>query len=315
MKTINWVIAHEPIDLFLRAATKFSARLSELTQGQLEVKVYTLSEYNNQLDFSQQPLTHNDVLAEVEAGRVEMTQSYTPQLGKYLKDMHVLDLPFLFRDHDHAKKILDGEVGTDLLARLNSQSAVRGLAFTYSGGFRIIPSTQAIQAVEDFRGLRLRVSEKSPIARDTFEAVGAIPVPMVIEHIPQEVRAGEITGGESTYPRVYGMNQNEVCGYVNETEHSLFLTGIIINADFYNSLTPEQQQAIHVAAYEAAQAERVEAVEDIQHVKQRCIQDGIKVVRMPREELDLFQEKTQCVYDKYQDFFSPGLVQRIINTK
>jgi TRAP-type C4-dicarboxylate transport system substrate-binding protein len=227
----------------------------------------------------------------------------------------VLDLPFLFRDHAHAKQILDGEVGADLLGRLNSQSAVRGLAFTYSGGFRIIPSTQAIQAVEDFQGLRLRVSEKSPIARDTFEAVGAIPVPMVIEHIPQEVRAGEITGGESTYPRVYGMNQNEVCGYVNETEHSLFLTGIIINADFYNSLTPEQQQAIHVAAYEAAQAERVEAVEDIQLVKQRCIQDGIKVVRMPREELDRFQDKTRCVYDKYQDYFSPGLVDRIINTR
>jgi len=189
MKTINWVIAHEPLELFLRAANKFSEKLKTLTNNELNVNVYTLSEYNA-LEFALKPLTHNDVLAEVESGRVEMTQSYTPQLGKYLKDMHVLDLPFLFKDHDHAKKILDGEIGSDLLNRLNENSPVRGLAFTYSGGFRIIPSTQAINAVEDFKGLKLRVSEKSPIAYDTFEAVGAIPIPMVIENIPQEVRSG-----------------------------------------------------------------------------------------------------------------------------
>jgi len=310
MTTINWVIAHEPLELFLRAANKFSEKLKTLTNNELNVNVYTLSEYNA-LEFALKPLTHNDVLAEVESGRVEMTQSYTPQLGKYLKDMHVLDLPFLFKDHDHAKKILDGEIGADLLNRLNENSPVRGLAFTYSGGFRIIPSTQAINAVEDFKGLKLRVSEKSPIAYDTFEAVGAIPVPMVIENIPQEVRSGLIEGGESTYPRVYGMNQNEVCEYVNNTEHSLFLTGIVMNEKFWNSLKPEHQQAIKTAAYEAAQAERVEAVEDVELVKQRCIADGIKVINLPKQEQDKFKEITKQVYTKYENYFSKGLVESI----
>jgi tripartite ATP-independent transporter DctP family solute receptor len=309
--TINWVIAHEPIELFLRAANKFSEKLSDMTDGQLNVKVYTLSQYNSMIDFSQKPLTHNDVLGEVENGHIEMTQCYTPQLGKYLKDMHVLDLPFLFKDHDHAKKILDGEIGMDLLKRLNEQSAVRGLAFTYSGGFRIIPSTQAINAVEDFKGMKLRVSEKSPIAYDTFEAVGAIPVPMVIENIPQEVRSGVIEGGESTYPRVYGMNQNEVCGYINNTEHSLFLTGIIINENFWNSLSKEHQEAIKISAYEAAQAERVEAVEDVELVKQRCIADGIKVIDLPKAEQEKFKSITEKVYTKYQNYFTPGLVDSI----
>lgn len=311
MITINWVIAHEPIDLFLRAANKFSEKLKKMTDNELNVRVFTLSEYNSLLDFSTKTLTHNDVLGEVEKGNIEMTQCYTPQLGKYLKDMHVLDLPFLFEDHEHAKKILDGEIGNDLLNRLNENSAVRGLAFTYSGGFRIIPSTKAIQSVEDFKDLKLRVSEKSPIAFDTFKAVGAVPVPMVIENIPNEVRSGTIEGGESTYPRVYGMNQNEVCEYVNNTEHSLFLTGIIINENFWNTLSKEHQNAIKVAAYEAAQAERVEAVEDVELVKQRCIDDGIKVINMPENERIKFKQITEKIYTMYQDYFTQGLVDKI----
>jgi len=310
MKTINWVIAHEPLDLFLSAAKNFSEKLKNLTNNEFDIKIFTLPEYNA-LHPTEKPLTHNDALGLVENGSVEMTQSYTPQLGKFLKDMHVLDLPFLFKDHDHAKKILDGAIGADLLNRLNKNSPVRGLAFTYSGGFRIIPSTQAIQAVEDFKGLKLRVSEKSSIAYDTFDAVGAIPVPMVIENITPEVRLGSIEGGESTYPRIYAMNQNEVCNYLNNTEHSLFLTGILINDKFWDSLSKEHQQAIKTAAYEAAQTEREESVADTEVIKQRCMDDGIKVITLPKQEQDKFRELTKKVYTKYQDYFSKGLVESI----
>jgi len=107
------------------------------------------------------------------------------------------------------------------------------------------------------------------------------------------------------------MNQNEVCEYVNNTEHSLFLTGIVMNEKFWNSLKPEHQQAIKTAAYEAAQAERVEAVEDVELVKQRCIADGIKVINLPKQEQDKFKEITKQVYTKYENYFSKGLVESI----
>lgn len=310
MKKIRWVLAHEPIELFLRAARHFKATMEETAPGEIEFDICTLSEYSEKYA-NGKTVTKHDLLDLMEAGELEMSQMYTSTLGrKHSRDMWALDMPFLFRDHDHAKKVLEGDIGQSLLHDMSEKTNVKGLAFTYSGGFRMIPANVALRKIEDFEGQPLRCN-KSPIATETFIAVGAKPVEIELEEINEGVVDGRVVGGESTYPRFYGLQQNEHMHTINDAEHSLFLTSIIINKNFWNDLSDDLRDKIQHAAFHAARAERQWSVEDIDTVKSRCSQDTINVVTMSAPERERFKEATAYLYDKFDAMFKPGLINSI----
>ena len=310
MKTIRWVLAHEPIELFLRAAKRFKKTMEEMAPGVLDYEIMTLSEYSDKYQNGKK-VTKHDLIDLMEAGEIEMSQMYTSTLGrKHHRDMWALDMPFLFRDHDHAQKVLEGEIGQSLLAGLNEKTNVHGLAFTYSGGFRMIPANVVIDKIEDFKGQPLRCN-MSPIATETFIAVGADPHQIELEEINEGVQDGRIVGGESTYPRIYGLKQNEHMSVINDAEHSLFLTSILVAKDFWDTLDDDIKEKVEYASFDAARSERQESVEDISVVKARCMDDDIAVHTMAVEERVKFQKATEYLYDKFEDMFSVGLLNKI----
>lgn len=309
---IRWVLAHEPIELFIRAAKVFTDEVNTRAPGQLDIEVMTMSEYaekyNNGVAVDKHSLV--DLL---DSGKIEMSQTYTITLGKVNKDFFALDLPFLFKDHDHASRVFEGVVGKQLLDSLQESKKVKGLAFTYSGGFRIIPGNEPVSKIEDLRGMKVRTSH-SPVAIDTFKAVGADVVPMELEELTTSLEQADVAIGESTYPRVYALGQNRVSKVVNHTEHSLFLTSILVGTDFWSTLTPELQTIINDAALVAARHERALSIADIASTQERCKSDGIEVIKMSAEEQGRFAKATEVVYDKYQDYFTADLVSQIKNS-
>lgn len=306
---IRWVLAHEPIELFIRAAKVFAAEVEARAPGQLEIEVMTMSEYSQRYN-NGVLVTKHELVDLLDSGRIEMSQTYTITLGKINRDFFALDLPFLFRDHDHAGRVFEGSVGRGLLDSLQDSKRIKGLAFTYSGGFRIIPGNEPVAQIEDLRGMKVRTSH-SPVAIDTFRAVGADVVPMELEELTEGLAQADVTIGESTYPRVYALGQNRVSKVVNHTEHSLFLTTILVGTDFWNTLSPELQAIVNDAALVAARHERELSIEDVELVQQRCEADGIEVVKMSSDEQARFAKATEIVYDKYQDYFTAGLVDQI----
>jgi TRAP-type C4-dicarboxylate transport system substrate-binding protein len=307
MKTIRWVIAHEPIDLFLRAANRFSKQVKEQTNGAIDIEVLSLTDYAKKYNDGKK-VTKHDLLQLMEDGTVEMSQMYTTWLGHYNKDMFVLDLPFLFRDHEHADRVLEGDIGEYLLEGLEQSSAVRGLAFTYSGGFRIVPSQQEYATVDAFKGAKIRTA-RSPVAVDTFLAVGATPVDTVeLEEMNEAARAGVIDAGESTFVRVIPLEQDKSFAYVNDTAHSLFLTSIIVANGFWDTLDTATQEIMKDAALNAARIERRESVVDVASVKNQL---GNRVVEMSADETAKFKTATEVVYSKYADYFSNDLINKI----
>jgi len=307
---IRWVLAHEPIELFLRAAKRFKATMEEVAPGRLEFEIMTLGEYSQRYAEGKK-VTKHDLLDLMESGDIEMSQMYTSTLGrKHNRDMWALDMPFMFRDHEHAQRVLEGEIGQKLMTDMSVNTNVQGLAFTYSGGYRMIPANVVIEKIEDFHGVPLRCN-MSPIAAETFRAVGAQPVEIELEEINDAVADGRILGGESTYARYYALSQNECCKVINDAEHSLFLTSIIVAKDFWSGLGEDLQLMVKDAAFDAARSERKESIEDIDIVKAQCAEDDIKVVTMSEEERLRFKEKTAYVYEKFEDMFTKGLVEGI----
>jgi TRAP-type C4-dicarboxylate transport system substrate-binding protein len=141
---IKWVIAHDPLYLFIRAAGYFQEAVNKKSDKyEVRVEIMTPTDYATKYNNGAIALAGNDAARVDELsklmddGKIQMSQMVTTNLAAaYNKDMHVLDMPFLFRDHDHATEVLEGAPGKQLLAGLAKNSPMRGLGFTYSGGFR-----------------------------------------------------------------------------------------------------------------------------------------------------------------------------------
>lgn len=310
---IRWVIAHEPLSLFIRAAEDFQREVNTLSQNhKIEVEIMTPRQYGDRYNNGVE-ITKHDLFDLMDSNKIEMSQMYTSWLAaKYSDDMHVLDMPFLFENHEHAARVLEGEVGEYLLSSIKQkpESNVRGLAFTYSGGFRCLPSNKKIRTLADMAGVPIR-SNKNPMAMETFRAVGAIPVSMELEETNQGVEKGLVVGGESAFPRIYPLAQNEFSTAVIDTQHSLFLTSIIITDTFWNSLDAGLQSIIKEAAIRAGRNERAESIADGEQAKQQLIKEGKEIISFSDEDQAKFKELTLNVYEKFDDFFSPGLIDKI----
>ena len=309
---IRWVIAHEPLNLFLRAAEDFERRVnSQQSEHKIEVEIMTLSEYSQRYNDGV-AVTKHDLLDLMESGKIEMSQMYTTWLAeKYEQDFLVFDLPFLFKDHDHATRVLEGEVGETLLAKLTDKSNVRGLSFTYSGGFRQMISNKRVSTLEELAGTPVR-SNRNPVAQATISALGMKPVVAEVEDLRQVVVDGEAEGGETNYPRVYPLRQNEVTKTVIDTGHSLFLTSMIIGDRFWDSLSPAVQDVIKQAAVLAGREERAETIRDGARAEQRLVaEEGANIVKWTQEQRESAKVALSGVYDQFRDTFTPGLVDSI----
>lgn len=309
-KHVKWVIAHEPIGLFLKVADAFAKEVNEQTNGQFDIEVLSLSDYATKYNDGKK-VTKDDLIGLVNSGAIEMSHIYTTWLADYNKDLHALDLPFLFQDHDHADRVLEGSIGTELLAGVSKQSNIKAMSFTYSGGYRVVPANFRADTVEAWQGKTVRTS-RSPVAVDTFKLLGAEPKENIaLEEMNAAAKAGQIEAGESTYVRVFPLQQNEAFEVVNDTAHSLFLTSIIVNHDFFKQFDQETQEIMATAAFNAARKERRESVADIPNILAECAAKGVEVVRMNAEEKAKFIATTSKVYDMYQDYFTIGLVDRL----
>lgn len=310
---IRWVVAHDPLYLFLRAAEDFQAEVNARSKDhKIEVEIMTPTQFAERYNDGVY-VPRQELFQLMHDGRIEMSQMVTTTLAaKFNKDMHVLDMPFLFEDHDHATRALEGEPGQRLLNSFTPESNIRGLAFTYSGGFRCLPVGKNVKTLADLAGEQVRTG-MNPMARDTFESIGSKPISMELEQMNPAVREGQIIGGESAFPRIYPCEQNTFSKAVVNTGHSLFLTSIIVSENFWNTLSPELQQIISEAAVAAGRTERIRSIEDGEDAKTKLAQEGVEVVELSDAEKAEFKAKTAHLYDKYHDFFSPGLVDGIKN--
>jgi TRAP-type C4-dicarboxylate transport system substrate-binding protein len=301
---LKWILAHEPARVFEKAAKEFASRISEKTNGRVVVEIVDAKNYKSQ------HLSTGEAFKLVQSGELQMSQTYTTFLGSFNKKMWILDLPFLFKNHEHASAVLDGKIGSDILAGLGS-AGVSGLAFTYSGGYRIIPTSKvAIRKIEDFKGLSIGVAKDSPVAQAYLKQLGANPVSV------QDVALDDANGDgfETTYARFSNVQTSKM-KYLNETEHTLFLTGIVINKKFLESLPKDIQKSIVETAKEVAKFERTESIADNLNSKNELVSKfKMEVVHLPTAEVDKMKDVSKKVYELYSKVLDKKLISAIQNT-
>lgn len=310
---IRWVIAHEPLSLFYRAARDFEHYLNQHQQAeQIEIEIMTLTEYSQKYNDGIL-VTKHDLLDLMEAGKLEMSQMYTTWLAEYYdRDFLAFELPYLFRDHDHAYRVLEGEIGETLLNRLTEKSNVRGLAYTYSGGFRCMGVNKAVSTLADLTGETLR-SNRNPVGQAVVRVLsgGVDPFVCETEEAADYIKQGKCNGNDTVYSRIYPLGQNQAMKSVVDSKHALFLTTMIIADSFWHNLSDEVKACIKDAAIRAGRRERDTTIEDGQMARKQLEQDGIVVYDPSEQELAEIKQRMQVVYDEFEQTFPNNMIDKI----
>jgi TRAP-type C4-dicarboxylate transport system substrate-binding protein len=311
--TIRWVLYHEPIHLFVRTAKAFSQEIARLTGDRINVEVYTLEEYSDKFKNG----VKHEPLSLIQNNDVEMSQMQTNLIGVWnAPDFFALEMPYLFKDHDHATRVLDGEIGRGLLDSLQKNTPVHGLAFTYSGGYRCLASDKKINSFEDLKGIKL-VTAPNPVMVDTAKIFGCEPLAISARNYDAKSEVLQKNGYtvETTLPRYEYEANTAVQKHIVDTKHSMYLTSILISKDFWNSLDSEDQEFVRQAARVAAVREREESVaeaEDYAVNQARHDELGVSYYKFSDSEIAKMRDIVEPLYTKYEDVFSPGLINGIL---
>jgi tripartite ATP-independent transporter DctP family solute receptor len=148
------------------AAKKFAELVKERTNGEVVVSVFP----NSGLGPAQQALNL------MRGGSIEIIQSGSTTFNGLVGETAALELPFLFRDSEHAYHVLDGKVGQSILDKLEPHG-IKGLAFLENGWREVTNNRHPVRSHEDIKGLKIRTTP-NPFHIQAFQLLGANPVPM-----------------------------------------------------------------------------------------------------------------------------------------
>jgi len=299
-KTLSLSIP-EPADAkFGIAAQAFKDEVEKLTDGAVTVKIHA----NNELG------GEREVFELMSLGSADMAVQSAGPMGNWVKEINVLDLPFLFDNQDHAFAVLDGEVGEELAHNFEEAAGVKILGWV-ANGFVATTSNVEINNVEDIEGLKIRVQENE-IQIDTWKAFGAEPTPMAWTEVFTGLQQGVIDGHSNSLATVQSSKIFEVQDYVAELEDRFSAANISISLQTFNSLPADQQEAVIEAGKVATEVGRQANDDKISEAREFLIKQG-NVITNPDKES--FKAKTQSVYDKWTPIFGDDLLGKIQNTE
>ncbi|GAK06282.1 TRAP-type C4-dicarboxylate transport system, periplasmic component [Geomicrobium sp. JCM 19037] len=168
-------------------------------------------------------------------------------MGGFLDEIMLFDLPYVFRDYDHAHQFLDSEYGSTLANQIFEQTNVKVLAWMENGFRYQTHSTIAVETPEDLRGTDHRTQE-SQVQIDTWQALGANATPMAWNEVYSALQQGVIDSQENPIPTIYDMGFSDIQGYVNMTQHVYSPAPLLMSGTLFESFNQEDQTHILAAA-------------------------------------------------------------------
>ncbi len=297
---LTWIIAHQPAYLFYRVAADFKRIVNERSKSvKIDIEILTAEEYNQKYS-PVEPATRHNLWKFLQNNSVQIAQMQVASLASQCnKQMNALEMPYIFEDHDHAASVLEGDIGTTLLNSFDKDSNLKGLAYTYSGGFRLMPLNKTVSSLGEIAGLTMR-SGPTQISQDIMKSFGFAPVPTEIDEVSTAVQLGKVIGGEHVAQRLLPDQCDDWIKTIIDTKHSLFLTSIVVNLEWWNSLDSEVQEIFLEAAREAALNERQLSIEDGENSINYLKSKGVKMIDLSEDEITDLKNKAKSVYEKYE---------------
>ncbi|HSR11570.1 MAG TPA: TRAP transporter substrate-binding protein [Thermodesulfobacteriota bacterium] len=265
------------------ASLHFSKRVAELTNGKIEVQVYPSSQLGNE----------RELVEGMQVGTIEMGASTSAVAARFVKEIEIFNLPFLFSGFPHLYKVLDGQFGEEL-DKASQKKGLRVLGW-WVGGSRSIYARKPISDLASMKGLKIRTME-SPVVVATWKSLGLIPTPIPFGEVYTALQQGVVDAGEGNVISYESMKFDEVAPYLSHIKYLITVQLLLISENLFKSFSPEIQSALIKAGKECVAVERKANEESEEQIIQ-VLKKKNKSVVIP--DLQPFVAAVQPVYEQY----------------
>jgi tripartite ATP-independent transporter DctP family solute receptor len=270
----------------------FAQIVSKESGGKIKIQLYGGGKLGNDAS----------MIADLQAGKLEMTAPDSSNLVKLNKGFGAINLPFLLDSEQQADQLLlRGKYGRSLLNSLPAYGLV-GLTWWENGFRHLTNNKRPVEKAADFTGLRVRVIP-NPLFTDIFSALGAEPVPIPFPQLYEALKSAQVDGQENPLITIYNSKFYEVQRYLTLTRHIYSAWVVLISKKTWDSFSAQEKALMEKAAAETTQFER----RAIREASARALSDlekvGMKIVEPSNAEIARMKQFNRGVVQKYREEF------------
>lgn len=269
-----------------KAMVKMAERLEELSSGTMAIVIYP----NGQLG------AERDLLELLQIGSLAMTKVSASPLESFVPAYKLFSVPYVFRDHDHFWRVLNSNVGRELLLA-PEPARLRGLGF-YDAGSRSFYTTRApINHPDDLSGLKIRV-QKSLTSVEMVKRLGGAATPIAWGELYTALQQGVVDGAENNPPSFYLSKHYEVARFFSLNEHTYVPDVLMISLPVWNQLTPQQQAWVQQAADESIEYQKVLWAEQTELALSALKDAGVTITKPEKQP---FEQRINSMHQSFSN--------------
>ncbi len=282
---------------YAQGADHFAKLVAEKSGGDMEVQVFPSSQLGSQKDMTEGLIY----------GTIDMVLTGTADLGQFQPKMSLFDLPFLFKDREHAYKALD-TVGMELGQELEPRG-LKLLGYMENGIRHLTNNVRPVKAPADMAGLKIRVMSNK-IYIETIKSLGGSPTPMAFGELYSAMQQGTVDGQENPSAHIYTKRFFEVQKYASLTAHAYAPEPVLISMITWSKLSDAQKAIIQEAAKEAIAWQRdLSTKEDNEYWDKIKATGKIEVIEVDRKP---FMEATQPVWKEFAPTVGQDNIDKVL---
>src|SRR4051795_4942636 len=283
----------------VQAVETMSKKLEQATNGRLSIQMYASMQLGGE----------KEVIEQAQVGAIQFARVSVGTLGPVVDDLNVLNLPFVFRDVAHMRKVVDGAIGQQLLDKVtaNPNAKLVGLCWMDAGARSFYDTKHPIKSIADLKGLKIRVIG-NPMFVDMANALGANGVAMGYDQVLSALQTGVIDGAENNPPSYVFDSHYTVAKNYTLTEHLIVPEMLVFSKKVWGTLSKDDQALLMKFAREAQAEERVLWTKYEQDALAKAKTAGVQIVELADKKP--FQDAVKPVWDKYGPKYA-DMIKRI----
>ncbi len=227
-----------------RAMVLMQERLAEYSGGRLQIVLYSGGQLGSE----------RETLELLQIGSLAMTKVSASPLEGFVPTLKLFSIPYIFNDRDHHLRVLDSDIGAQLLDSLNV-ARLKGLGYYDAGSRSFYTSKRPVSSPADLEGLKIRVM-KSQTSVQMVAELGGSPTPISLGEIYTALQQGVVDGAENNPPTFHRMRHYEAASYYSLDEHTFVPDVLLMSGHIWDALTGEEQGWLMRAVKESVSYQR-----------------------------------------------------------
>ena len=285
----------------VEAVVRMGAKLEKATSGRLTLQMYPQMQLGGE----------KEMIEQAQVGALQIARISVGALGPVIDELNVFNMPFIFRDEAHMRKVIDGPIGDELLQKISANPQTRLIALGWmDAGTRNVYSNKPVTKPSDLKGMKVRMMG-NPIFVETMNAMGGNGVAMGFNELYSAMQTGVVDGAENNEPTVLAQNHYQVAKVYSLTGHLIIPEMFVFSKVSWDKLGKEDQALLHKVSREAQFEQRKLWDEKTAKATEELKAKGVQFVAADKQ---AFFKATQPVRDKYGAKYAV-LLQRILDTQ